>query len=165
MNRTLYVINPAGHGGAGIKAWEGFKSIFPDKIPAQDCVFTQRPGHAREIAFSADPHDTLVVVGGDGTVGEAMTAIMHRQAPDIRLAIVPAGTGNDIARNVGIRAVEDAADALRNGKPRDFDIMRVETHIEGRPTVNYAFLSGVVGFSSIPRIRPWMKRLLGPEGA
>lgn len=165
MSKTLYIINPAGHGSAGIKAWERFKSIYPDEIPAEDVLFTQHPGHAREIALSADRRETIAVVGGDGTVGEVMTAIMTREASDIGLAIVPAGTGNDIARNVGIRSVEDAVATLRNGKPKAFDIMRVETQIESRPAVNYAFLCGAVGFSSIPRIRPWMKRHLGPKGA
>ena len=165
MSKTLYIINPAGHGGAGIKAWERFKSIYPDEIPAEDVLFTLRPGHAREIALSANRHETLAVVGGDGTVGEVMTAIMFREACDIRLAIVPAGTGNDIARNAGILYMEDAVAALRNEKPKAFDIIRVETQIDSRPAVNYAFLCGAVGFSSIPRIRPWMKRFLGPKGA
>lgn len=165
MSKTLYIINPAGHGGAGSKAWERFKSMYPEEIPAEDVLFTQQPGHAREVALSASGHDTLVAVGGDGTVGEVMTAIMSREASDVRLAIIPGGTGNDIARNVGIRSMEDAVAALRNGKPKAFDIMRVETQIDKRLVVNYAFLSGMVGFSSIPRIRPWMKRLLGPKGA
>ena len=165
MSKTLYIINPAGHGGAGIKAWERFKSIFPDEIPAKDALFTQRPGHAREIALSANRHETLAVLGGDGTVGEVMTAIMTREAPDIRLAIIPAGTGNDIARNAGILSVEAAVTALRNGTPRAFDVMRVETQMDGRAIVNYAFLCGAVGFSCIPCIRPWMKRLLGASGA
>jgi len=159
----LYIINPAGHGGAGVKAWEEFESIYPDKIPQEDILVTERPGHAREIALSAKGYETLAVVGGDGTVGEVMTAIMFREVSDTRLAIVPAGTGNDIARNAGIRSMEDAVAALRNGKLKAFDIMRVETQMDDRPAVNYAFLCGAVGFSCIPWIRPWMKRLLGPN--
>lgn len=165
MARTLYIINPAGHGGAGIKAWEKFESSYPDKIPAGDVIVTERPGHAREIARSADGYEILAAAGGDGTVGEVITAIMSRKASDVTLAIIPAGTGNDIARNAGIRSIEDAVSALRNWNPRAFDIMRVESQIDRNPAVNYAFLVGVVGFSSIPRIRPWMKRFLGAKGA
>jgi diacylglycerol kinase (ATP) len=148
-----------------MKAWEKFESNHPDKIHREDVIVTERPGHACEIAVSADGYEILAAVGGDGTVGEVMTAIMSREASDVKLAIVPAGTGNDIARNAGIRSVEDAVAAVRYGKPKAFDIMRVESQMDGRPVVNYSFLAGAVGFSSIPRIRPWMKRLLGAKGA
>lgn len=94
-----------------------------------------------------------------------MTAILSRKTSDIKLAIILAGTGNDIARNVGIESVQDAVASLRDGKPRSFDIIRVESQINNRKVVNYSFLTGVVGFSCIPRIRPWMKRYLGAKGA
>ena len=60
VGKTLYIINPAGHGGAGIKAWEEFESNYPDRIPREDVIITERPGHAREIAVSADgtPNET-----------------------------------------------------------------------------------------------------------
>ncbi len=94
-----------------------------------------------------------------------MTAIMSREASDIELAIIPAGTGNDIARNVGVGSVKDAVVAMKEGKTSAFDIMQVESQLDGRRVINYAFLVGNVGFSSIPRIRPWMKRHLGASGA
>lgn len=165
MNRILYVINPAGHGGGGIKAWNKFKSIYRDRIPSNDVLFTERTGHAREITTSSEGYEIIAAVGGDGTVGEVMTGIMSHKRSDIKLAIIPAGTGNDIARNVDIKSVDDAVTALHEGTPRSFDIMRVESLINDHKVVNYSFLSGAVGFSCIPRIKPWMKRYLGAKGA
>lgn len=43
---------------------------------------------------------TIVCVGGDGTAGNVANAILHSGA-DIRLAVVPAGTGNDFAKTLG----------------------------------------------------------------
>jgi diacylglycerol kinase family enzyme len=83
MRNTLYIINPAGHGGTGIEIWERFKSAFPETIRPENVAVTTRPGHAREIAASADGYETLAAAGGDGTVGEVMTAIMSRGAADI----------------------------------------------------------------------------------
>ena len=43
---------------------------------------------------------TIVCVGGDGTTGNVANAILHSGA-DTRLAVVPAGTGNDFAKTLG----------------------------------------------------------------
>ena len=50
MNSTLYIINPAVHGGAGATAWAAFQKSWPDPIDPVHVISTERPGHAREIA-------------------------------------------------------------------------------------------------------------------
>jgi diacylglycerol kinase (ATP) len=165
MSKTLYIINPAGHGGVGPKVWEEFKTLWPDPIHPEQVVITERPGHAREIVASTKDYDIFTAVGGDGTVGDVISGIMEHPEPRPRLAIIPAGTGNDIGRNAGVNSVDDAASALHNERTKTFDLMRVDYQVDDQPTHRYAFLAGVIGFSSIPMIRPWMKRLLGPKGA
>jgi diacylglycerol kinase (ATP) len=165
MSEVLYIVNPAGHGGTGHKVWEAFRETWSEPIDPQHVIVTRRPGHAREIATTVDGYDTLAAVGGDGTVSEIMSAMMDREQVEYHLAIVPAGTGNDIARNLGIKSIEDAVDALRDRRPQAVDIMQVESLINDQPSRTYGFLAAAVGFSSIPKIRPWMKRLLGPAGA
>ncbi len=162
---TLYIINPAGHGGAGTTAWEEFKKLWPNQIDHKDTIITKKPGHALEIAASAESYDILAAVGGDGTVGEIMSGIMERREPRPKLAIIPGGTGNDIARNAGICSVKDAVSALGDGRVRAFDLVRVDCQVDGQAAHRYAFLFGGAGFSPIPMIKPWMKRLLGPTGA
>lgn len=106
MGDVLYVINPAGHGGAGTKTREVFQQSWTQPIDPDDVIVTQRPGHAREIATSAARYTTIAAVGGDGTVGEIMSAIMDRGDPDLRLAIIPAGTGNMSTLIPGVLACE-----------------------------------------------------------
>ncbi len=165
MSNILYIINPAGHGGAGINVWEKVQSMWSDRISSEDVHFTKGQGHAREIAASAKGYDILTAIGGDGTVGEIMSGIMSHQDHRPKLAIIPAGTGNDIARNLGIFSVEDSMDALHGDHVRKIDLIRIDCQVEERAAHRYAFLMGNVGFSSIPMVRPWMKRLLGPKGA
>jgi len=165
MNSVLYIINPAGNGGAGLKVWEAFKSASVDSIDPAHVVFTERPGHAREIATASNGYDIVAAVGGDGTVGEVISGIMDRPEPIPRLAVIPCGTGNDIAQNAGIFSVADAATALREGTPHAFDLIRVDRQVDGRDEHRTAFLFSNVGFSSIPKMKPWMKRLLGATGA
>ena len=165
MNKVLYIINPAGNGGAGIKVWAAFKSAWAEPIDPAQVVFTERPGHAREIAARCDDCEILAAVGGDGTVGEVISGIMERQEPQPKLAVVPCGTGNDVSQNAGIFSVTDAVAALREGHSRAFDLIRVDGQVDGSEEHRYAFLFGNTGFSSIPKMKPWMKRLLGATGA
>jgi diacylglycerol kinase (ATP) len=165
MSKILYVINPAGHGGAGLKVWERFKPQWPDQIDPDDVRFTERQGHAREIATAAEGYDILAAVGGDGTVGELLTGVMAHTEPRPKLAIIPAGTGNDIARNLGSFPFEAAVGALRGDHVRSVDLIRIECQVEGGTAHRYAFLTANVGFSANTTIRPWMKRILGPAGA
>jgi diacylglycerol kinase (ATP) len=70
----------------------------------------------------------LVAVGGDGTVHLALQALAGTGVP---FGIVPAGTGNDIAANFGlpaqpVAAATAAAEALRTGHSRTFDLGRAE---------------------------------------
>mgnify|MGYP001555179885 CR=1 FL=1 len=162
MGDALYIINPAGHGGSGLRTWSQFKALWPDPIDEDDVRVTERSGHAREIAAAAAGYETLVAVGGDGTVGEVISGVMDRSRVRPHIAIVPGGTGNDIARNLGMGTLETAVAALRDGVPRTVDIVDVEARVEGRPEHRFAFLYGAAGFSAIPLVKPWIKRWLGP---
>ena len=165
MGNILYIINPAGRGGTSNKAWDRFQALWPDTIAAEDMIVTERRGDARRIAAAAEGYDILVAVGGDGTVGEVMSAIMEREGAKPKLGIIPAGTGNDAARNAGVCSVEDAVAALQGGSWRAFDVMRADYLAEGKPKHSYAFLMACIGFSANSLMRPWMKRLLGATGA
>ncbi|VGO15836.1 Diacylglycerol kinase [Pontiella desulfatans] len=161
MKKTLYIINPASNGCAGLKVWETFKSHWTDPIDPAQVVFTERPRHAREIAAECNGYDIIAAVGGDGTVGEVICGIMDRPGEKPRLAVIPCGTGNDVAQNAGIFSVADAATALRTAQSRAFDLIRIDRQGEHR----HSFLFANAGFTSIPKMKPWMKRVLGATGA
>jgi YegS/Rv2252/BmrU family lipid kinase len=163
MSRMLFIINPAAHGGTKASAWERFKSQWPDPINSEDIIFTERQGHAREIATSAEDYDILVAVGGDGTVGEVQSGIMDHREPRPKLAIVPGGTGNDIARNLGIRSVENSVAALQDDNTVTTDLLRIDCKTEEGPEYRYALLYSSIGFSGNEVAKPWMKRILGPK--
>ena len=165
MSLISYIINPAGLGGAGIEVWERVRTESPAPIPDVDVRFTERQGHARELARVAGNYDIVAAVGGDGTVGEVMSGLMERPEPRPKLAIIPAGTGNDIGRNLGILTFEDAMAALHAGHTRRIDLVRVDCRVDGHQAHRHSFLAANVGFSSIPMVKPWMKRFLGPRGA
>ena len=65
-------------------------------------------------------HDVLVVVGGDGTVNLAVNAIVNTQC---QLAILPAGTGNDFARQFG-RSIHQWRDSVFSAQTYGVDLGR-----------------------------------------
>jgi len=66
---------------------------------------TERPGHAQELAATATAQkaNTIIVLGGDGTVNEAINGVLAsgcRQIPHI--GIIPSGSSNDFSKSLGI---------------------------------------------------------------
>ncbi len=163
----MYIINPAAFGGQGSNAWSKFQSQWLGRLDAEDIFITKRAGDAREIAMSSRDYEILAAVGGDGTAGEILSGIMEHRDTRPKLAIIPGGTGNDIARNAGIFSVEDSVAALLGKHTQTFDLLRVDCQVDGRSAYRYAFLGGNVGLSAraFSMLKPWMKRFLGPKGA
>jgi diacylglycerol kinase (ATP) len=86
---------------------------------------TQREHHAIEIAQrAADSGATeIVAVGGDGTLNEVVKGIRAAGAlPDVTVGVIPAGTGNDFATNIGITDIEHGFDVLESGERRALDL-------------------------------------------
>ena len=79
------------------------------------------PGHALILAKEAATagHKTVLALGGDGTVREVATGLYGSSVP---LAVIPCGTGNDLARALHIPRDPDAAlDIALNGIARPMD--------------------------------------------
>jgi YegS/Rv2252/BmrU family lipid kinase len=99
-----------------------------------DVLFTERRGHARELARGAVARGARLVMawGGDGTINEVASALAFGDVP---MALIPAGSGNGLARELGVsfRAPQAIADALgAAGRPIDVG------EINGRLFVNVA---------------------------
>jgi len=99
-----------------------------------DVMITERSGHARELAKAATLRGARLVMvwGGDGTINEVASALVFNDVP---LGIIPAGSGNGLARELGVRLKPELAiaDALA-AEPRLIDV----GEIEGRYFVNIA---------------------------
>ena len=79
-------------------------------------------------------HRTLAIMGGDGTWSNAAAAVIASGQP-VRVGLVPAGTGADLARSFSIpRDMEGCARVLAGGHTRAIDAGLVE----GRPFLNVA---------------------------
>lgn len=88
---------------------------------------TRRPGDAALLSRKAldEGRSTIAAVGGDGTVHEVVNGLFNGIGidPRARLAIVPAGTGMDFARNIRAkRGVPAAVERIVRGQERRVDV-------------------------------------------
>ncbi len=120
--RMLLIVNPAAKHGETETLVPVIERLL-QSVP-HDLVLTTHMGHACEIAEQADGYETLVAVGGDGTVHEVLNGIMRRPEGDRpALGLIPTGSGNDTRRTLGIPTdVADAILVLAVGERRRFDV-------------------------------------------
>lgn len=124
------IVNPAAGGGRVGRRWEQLRARLGDRIGPYDWTWTERPGHATELARAAvaGGERQVVAVGGDGTVVEIAAALAG--AADTTLGLLPVGTGNDAARTLGVPLDFAAAVmVLAHGRPRSVDVIRVGPHV------------------------------------
>lgn len=116
----MLIANPeAGRGSASVLAARA-ASLFKARGCLFDLELTKGPGDAGRIARAACPdHEVIVAIGGDGTVNETAAGMVFSARP---LGIVPAGSGNDFVKSLGIPSdPEKAVDVVLQGSARTID--------------------------------------------
>jgi YegS/Rv2252/BmrU family lipid kinase len=122
----LVVVTNASAGGTGDEpvaaALDALRTGGAD-VRREVCA---EPGDLDRVLDGVAPDETLVVAGGDGSVHTAVAALRARDslAPDRPLGLVPLGTGNDLARTLGLPLdPADAAQVVLGGAPRPLDLV------------------------------------------
>lgn len=122
------IINPVSRSGKGIQIWrKQVKPVLDSEGVAYRPYFSEKAGDVpritAEILSSNDERPLrLILLGGDGTVNEALQGI--DDPSDVILGYIPTGSSNDLARDLKIPT--SAAEALRvilhTGTPRTMDL-------------------------------------------
>ena len=128
MVRIVCIVNPAGRDGTVKKRWPKVAAQIEELDLDCEVMWTERTGHASEIAYSLrnrDDLDLVVAVGGDGTMNEVASGLRGSSMP---LGIIPMGSGNDYARAHGIplRNTKAAVNLLKSGIDRRVGAMRID---------------------------------------
>lgn len=129
--KAAFIVNPASANGSTGKRWPGIWERISARGPEHSALLTARPGHATELAANALAAgvDTVVAVGGDGTLSEVANGFFAGTGrhPDAALGLLPFGTGGDFRRTVGIPIDLDAAlECINARRLRVIDVGRIE---------------------------------------
>lgn len=152
MPHALLIVNPAARGGRSAES-EALAAFARAGLEVR-LERTRAPGHAAELAALAVDGEPVFVLGGDGTVMDVVGALVGR---DIPVGVIPGGTGNQLARHLGIPLdASRAVAALVRARPQRFDLGRLR---EGR---YFALAAGLgVDAAMIAGASPAAKRRFG----
>lgn len=101
------IINPASRSGKGAKLWAAIEPILKEKNITYKSYFSERTGHVSELVRnlsasvlteSKNEPLKLIVLGGDGTINEALQGITDFDRTQI--GYIPTGSSNDLARDL-----------------------------------------------------------------
>lgn len=95
-------------------------------LPDARIIEVDDPGGLPEALEEAAAGPVLGVAGGDGTINVAATVADRRGKP---LVVVPTGTLNHLARDLGLEAVDDAVEAVRSGEMTAVDLATIDGHL------------------------------------
>lgn len=107
----LIILNEHAGGGNAKDTWKIIEPILQQKMIDYTFQISQYAGHttylAKQYIKNIQDFDqpVILVIGGDGTLHEALNgALSIDQTPPVPMAYIPAGSGNDFARGLGMSA-------------------------------------------------------------
>ena len=134
--RTRFIINPI----SGTGKQKCIEDYIRRHLNNFDIVYTEKSGDATVLSIKSveEGFDSVVAVGGDGTVNECVLGLVNTQTS---LGVIPCGSGNGFANHIGMkRKIEEAIIQLKNTHIQQVDTCTVNR----KPFVN---VSGV-GFDA-----------------
>jgi diacylglycerol kinase (ATP) len=131
--RVAIVLNPVAGVGGTLNRARRRAELAMDLLVAEqiepEILITERAGHAADLARGAVERGARIVVawGGDGTVNEVATSLV---GTDAALAVIPAGSGNGLARMLGMPSNgAQAIGRILNGADRAIDVGVIDGHV------------------------------------
>jgi diacylglycerol kinase (ATP) len=125
--KLLIVFNPNAAHGRAVRKLAAIRTKFESLGIHTEYKPTTHPGHGTELVACTDlsGYDGLVAAGGDGTLFEVLNGLYrHPKSTRIPLGLLPIGTGNAFARDLGLKpaAWSDAIDLLQRRRTREVDV-------------------------------------------
>ena len=126
MNVSL-VVNPVA-GNRAFKHIDRIRNLLEGRISLSTFI-TKKRGDALEFARTVSGTDRILVASGDGTINEVLNGLRNSDNPDqhrIPVAVIPLGTTNVLAKEVGIpETVEAAVDLALKGEQKRISLGRI----------------------------------------
>lgn len=129
----VVVVNPS----AGMPIGDVAETLRAGLPSAEIVEVSEGEDLLEALGYAGDTGDVIGIAGGDGSVNAAAAVALERDKP---LLVVPAGTLNHFARDLGIETVADALRAVTKGVAAQVDV----ASIAGEVFVNTASIGAYV---------------------
>lgn len=139
MYKFVFLINPISGGAQGKVIYKFLPEIMESLHFREDqwkAEFTVRDGMEKQIQDALASTETLIAVGGDGTVSAVLCQLMGSEyAKTVKIGLIPLGTGNDLARVLNLykpyvnKGLLFLVRRLLLAQSRPFDIWKVNNKI------------------------------------
>lgn len=154
--KTAFLLNPRAKKGTGTRSWSSFEPEIRSRFP-RSTVYT--PADLSQLEetlclIEQQHYERVIVVGGDGTVNRVLNLLLTRHpdfAKEVLVGILPMGTGNDLARSIGLtKSKQKNLDILQKSRYRNIDIGQVTfTSPTGEPRTAYFCNMLTLGISTL----------------
>lgn len=145
---VLLIINPK----SGKKKKKEVFSLAENIISSDNnvtTVYTNARGHATELAKDCKGYDSVICMGGDGTLSElcnGLLSIPREERP--KVGYIPAGSTNDFARGIGLpKKIKKSAKLASNGNDYPIDIGAFKA--EGEEEKYFTYVASFGAFTKI----------------
>ena len=168
-NRWGIIYNPKAGSRKTQKRWNEIRSYMENRKVVFDYVQSEGFGSVERLArtLANNGYRTIVIVGGDGAINDAINGIMTSMVEDktnIAFGIIPNGIGNDFAKYWGLDEdnYKAAVDWIINRRLRKIDVGRCN-YFDGEKHTSRYFLNAInIGLGArIVKITDQCKRFWG----
>lgn len=140
-DKILFIINPVSGIGKQKKVEESIEKVLDLDLFDYEIAYTEYAHHATALSLQAAMRnvDIVVSVGGDGSINDCVKGLI---GTNVTLGIIPAGSGNGLARTLNIPLnIDEAIEVLNKKKRATIDTIKVNNKI-------YASIAGI-GFDAL----------------
>ncbi|MEJ1330318.1 acylglycerol kinase family protein [Latilactobacillus sakei] len=112
--------------GQAQKIWPQIETALKQRGISYELQISSYPGHTTRIAYQfarfKRTNQVLLIVGGDGTLNQAINGVQSAGKHDIPIAYLPCGSGNDFARGIGLNSdpLQALEQILASYRPRQY---------------------------------------------
>ncbi len=141
MCTVLLIVNPVSGKKIAKKILPTVVSEFEKNQFQIKIIESEHKGHIESIlnTYSIEDYYCCCIIGGDGSFHEAVNGLMKRlDNVKVPLCLVPAGSGNSLARDLGILDLKIAINSIINGKKLSIDISKIDCNNQRIYTFNIA---------------------------
>lgn len=166
---AAFIVNPVAGNGAVRRSWQSIERLAQKLFPRMRVMFTAAPGDATRLANEvAQDVETIVAVGGDGTIYEIVNGLFSGGRPvnpEAAIGVVSLGTATDLVKSLDVpQGVEANLRCIAERQVRTVDVGLLECASHEGKRVRRCFMNiADAGFGGeLVRVVNGTTKALGP---